>query len=173
MPDRPNGVPSYSAPRCPVAPPCAAPTRPARDVCGFWIRQVNTNYIVRAFEETFERLFSNRWTVTARVVLLPNRPNGVPSYSAPRCPVAPPCAAPTGPARGVSGFRIRKIPRHDLHEKGVQRQIGVGTHVSCQERRAIFVLLIKLWSNASPPLVLFPRRFYPNMPCMKRAYREK
>ena len=49
MPDRPNGVPSYPAPRCPVAPPCGAPTRPARGVSGFWIRQVGfqqSKYII-------------------------------------------------------------------------------------------------------------------------------
>ena len=39
-PDRPNGVPSYPAPPRPAAPPCAASTRPARGVSGFWIRQV-------------------------------------------------------------------------------------------------------------------------------------
>ena len=39
-PDRPNGVPSYPAPPRPAAPLCAAATRPARGVSGFWIRQV-------------------------------------------------------------------------------------------------------------------------------------
>ena len=38
-PDRPNGVPSYPAPPSPAAPLCAAPTRPACGVSGFWIRQ--------------------------------------------------------------------------------------------------------------------------------------
>ena len=40
------------------------------------------------------------------------------------------------------------IPGHALHEEGLQRQIGVGTLVSSQERRALFVLLIKRWSTA-------------------------
>ena len=53
--------------------------------------------------------FSIRWRARARVVFLPDRPNCVPSYPAPRCPVAPPCALPTRPARGVSGFWIRQV----------------------------------------------------------------
>ena len=32
-----------------------------------------------------------------------------------------------------------EIPKHALHEKGLQRQIGIGTMVSSQERRAHFV----------------------------------
>ena len=40
-PDRPDGVPSYLAPPRLAATPCAAPTRPARSVSGFWIRLVN------------------------------------------------------------------------------------------------------------------------------------
>ena len=34
------------------------------------------------------------------------------------------------------------VPGHALHEKGLQRQIGAGTLVSSQERRALFVPLI-------------------------------
>ena len=34
------------------------------------------------------------------------------------------------------------FPGHALHEKCLQRQIAVGTRVSSQERRALFVLLI-------------------------------
>ena len=42
-------------------------------------------------------------------------------------------------------------------EEGLQRQIGVGTLVSCQERRTLFVPLINRWSTADfvPPSV-FP-----------------
>ena len=57
-------------------------------------------------------MFSIRWRARARVVFLPDRPDGVPSYPTPRCPVAPPCAAPTRPARGVSGFWIRQVGLH-------------------------------------------------------------
>ena len=52
-----------------------------------------------------------------------------------------------------------KVPGHALHEEGLQRQIGVGTLVSSQERRALFVPLINRWSNAGQPLILFLRRF--------------
>ena len=31
------------------------------------------------------------------------------------------------------------VPEHALHEKGLQRQIGVGTLVSSQERRTVVV----------------------------------
>ena len=34
------------------------------------------------------------------------------------------------------------FPGHALHEEGLQRQIGVGTLVSSQERRALLVPLI-------------------------------
>ena len=39
-PDRRNGVPSYPAPPRSAARPCPAPTRPARGVSEFWVRQV-------------------------------------------------------------------------------------------------------------------------------------
>ena len=37
-------------------------------------------------------------------------------------PAASPWAAPTRPARGLSGFLLRQVPGHALHEKGLQRQ---------------------------------------------------
>ena len=37
---------------------------------------------------------------------------------------------------------VERIPGHALHEKGLQRQIGVGTLVSTQERKALFVPLV-------------------------------
>ena len=45
------------------------------------------------------------------------------------------------------------IPGHALHEKGLQRQIGIGTLVSSQERRALAVLLINRLSTADQPRV--------------------
>ena len=70
-------------------------------------------------------------------------------------PPARPCAAPHRPARGMSGFWTRQviIPRHALHEKGLQRQISVGTLVSSQERRALAVPLINRLSTACQPRV--------------------
>ena len=45
------------------------------------------------------------------------------------------------------------IPRHALHEKGLQRQIGVGTLVCSQEWRAAVVPRINRLSTAYQPLV--------------------
>ena len=63
-----------------------------------------------------------------------------PSSALPR-PV-PPCRS-----RGMSGFWIRQVPEHALHEKGSQRQ-GVDPLASSQERRALLVLLINRSSTA-------------------------
>ena len=45
------------------------------------------------------------------------------------------------------------IPGNALHEKGLQRQISVGTLLSSQERRALFVPLINRRLTADEPLV--------------------
>ena len=45
------------------------------------------------------------------------------------------------------------IPGHALHEKGLQRQKGVGPLVGSQERRALLVPLINRLSTAYQPLV--------------------
>ena len=45
-------------------------------------------------------------------------------------------------AYNVAAFDIRHVPGYALHEKGLQRQTGVGTLVSSQERRAIAVSVI-------------------------------
>ena len=58
------------------------------------------------------------------------------------------------------GFWIRQVPGHALHEKGLQRQIGVGTVVSSQERRALLVPRLNRWSTVCfvpPPVYIgFP-----------------
>ena len=62
------------------------------------------------------------------------------------------------------------IPGHGLHEKGLQRQIAVGTLVNSQQRRALAVPLLNRgqtadkprmnrWSTAGQPRALFPHRF--------------
>ena len=55
---------------------------------------------------------------------------------------------PIGISRGGS-----TIPGHALHEKGLQRQTGVGPLVSSQERRAAVVPLINRLSTAGKPPV--------------------
>ena len=54
------------------------------------------------------------------------------------------------------------IPGHALHEKGLQRQIGDGTLVSSQERRALAVPLINRGSTADfvPPSVYIRFRVF-------------
>ena len=47
----------------------------------------------------------------------------------------------------------RGIPGHALHEKGLQRQKGVGTLVSSQEQRALLVPVINRLSTACQPVV--------------------
>ena len=41
--------------------------------------------------------------------------------------------------------RKESVPGHALHEKGLQRQIGVGTLVNSQQRRAFVVPVINRW----------------------------
>ena len=52
-------------------------------------------------------------------------------------------------------FSLRKIPGHALHDNGLQRQIGIGTLVSSQKRRALAVPVMNRWSIADfvPPSV--------------------
>ena len=45
------------------------------------------------------------------------------------------------------------VPGHASHENGLQSQIGVGTVVSSQERRALLVPRSNRWSTAGQPLV--------------------
>ena len=46
------------------------------------------------------------------------------------------------------------IPGHALHEKGLQRQIGVGTLVSSQEQRALLVPVTNRGSTGCQPVVI-------------------
>ena len=54
-------------------------------------------------------------------------------------------------------WRCRAVfPRHALHEKGSQRQKGVGPLVSSQERRALLAPLINRLSSACQPFIVPP-----------------
>ena len=88
---------------------------------------------------------------------------GVPSCLDPSRPTAPPCAAPTRPARGMPAFWIPQmdstgmrltqnfvVPRHALH--GTHSQKPHGRLVGSQERRAAIVPRIKRWSTAGVAL---------------------
>ena len=66
----------------------------------------------------------------------------------------------------IEMFLPCKIPGHALHEKGLQRQKGVGPLVSSQRERALAVPVIKRLSTAvnrrstaGQPVILFLRRF--------------
>ena len=52
-----------------------------------------------------------------------------------------------------------QIPGNALHEKGLQRQKGVGPLVSSQEQRALLVPVINRLSTAGQPRILFLHRF--------------
>ena len=81
---------------------------------------------------------------------------GMPSSLDPASPVNKPSVPyvdmklPLGLASGYAitcsasnlNWRVCCFPGLALHEKGLQRQIGVGTLLSSQERRALFVPLI-------------------------------
>ena len=60
---------------------------------------------------------------------------------------------PTRRARCVSGFWTRQVPGHALHEEGLQRQIGVGTLVNSQQRRALAVPVLNRGQTAGQPVV--------------------
>ena len=52
------------------------------------------------------------------------------------------------------------FPGHALHEKGLQKQKGVGPLVSSQEQRALLVPRINRSSTAGQPRILFPHSVY-------------
>ena len=54
--------------------------------------------------------------------------------------------------QGMSGNNL-VVPGHALHEKGLQRQIGVGTLVNSQQRRALAVSVINRGSTGYKPRV--------------------
>ena len=61
-----------------------------------------------------------------------------------------------------------------LHEKGLQRQIGDSPLVCSKERRVLKVPRMHCRSTTGQPLCLLFLRFkFPDMPCMKRVYRDK
>ena len=107
---------------------------------------------VRVFGKSFRRRVFDALGGRGTLASWANCSVGVPS-----CPAPPrrPAVRPD-PTRGTFGFSIRQIPGHVLHEKGLQRQKGVGTRVSSQERRALFVPVINRLLNADfvPPSVL-------------------
>ena len=72
----------------------------------------------------------------------------------------PLCSRYRVPACGLDGISlVRAFPGYALHEKGLQRQKGVGTFVSIQERREHFAPPIKRGCTARQPLTVFPHRF--------------
>ena len=108
-PDRPNGVPSYPAPPHLAAPPCAAPSRPARSVSGFWIRQVGLHRIslIRASGESFRRRVFDALGGTRKACLLGEQFCWHPILPD---PAPPPRRAPRpDPLVVCPSFRLHKI----------------------------------------------------------------
>jgi hypothetical protein len=52
----------------------------------------------------------------------------------------------------VTVFWIRQVPGYALHENGLLTQIDVGTLVSSQERRALFIQRLNRWFSSSTGL---------------------
>ena len=154
-PDRPNGVLSYPAPPRPAQPFRRALPRPDRPVVcpGFGFdRFIRIRLFVRPKRRSGQ-LSSVRWWARGTDVSWANRTVDVPSGPAMHRP------APTRPwyVRVLdSAGSMHKFPGHALHEKGLQRQIGVVTLVSSQERRALAVPRMNRLSTARfvPPSVL-------------------
>ena len=120
-------------------------------------------------EECSGDVFSMPWGVRGTLVSWANCSVGVPSCPAPpRHPAVRP--DPTRPWY-VRVFKItviaiiasynfsHDIPGHALHEKGLQGQVGDGTVVHSQERRAAIAPWISRLSTADKPRVLFLHRF--------------
>ena len=84
-----------------------------------WFRSsigLNRISFVRASEETSRTVSSIRWRARGRVVSWPDRPDGVPSYPAPAPFAAPPCAAPTRPARCVRVLDSTNEERYQIQD---------------------------------------------------------
>ena len=78
----------------------------------------------------------------------PVLPGPTPPRPALRHSAAPPRAARPVVYTGFGFGGTLKDPGHALHEKGLQRRIGIGPLVSSQERRAAVVPRINCWSTA-------------------------
>ena len=95
-PDRPDGVPSYPPPPRLASPPCAAPTRAARGLSGFWIRQV----MLYTSSENCTR--GSRYSISISICRIPN----------PDIPRASRVGAPGGAAgRGRARLGANRIIR--------------------------------------------------------------
>ena len=110
-------APNPARPR-PAAPP-GAPTRPARDMSGFWFdRSVYIGF--RLFVLPKRRpgqclRFAGEQEGGLFLAGSTRRRHGVPIYAAPP-PLAPPCAAPTRTARSVCGFLITQVLFQHIHD---------------------------------------------------------
>ena len=126
--------------------PRPAPTRPA--LPPLRVLDSTSRYIRDILCSCFRKNFHDSCPQCRRKQnghLFPGRTKTSAFRFTPRGPAAPPCAAP---ARGISGFCIRQVPRHALREKGLQRQRGVGPLVSSQDRGAHVVPRIIRGSSA-------------------------
>ena len=94
-----------------------------------------------------------------------------PSAFHPARPAPPRCRAVRQPVPirpwfvRVLGSTGLHIPENGLHEKGLQRQTGVGALAGSQEQRALLVSMINSLSTAGQPRFLFPHWFTWDFPC--------
>ena len=114
--NRPIGVLCCPAPPRPAVPPCAAPSRPARVMSGFWVRQVPPmvymGFLLFVLSNTRPgQLSSYPWKARRLVFSWANKPADGVTRPAPPCPAPPalPRPVPSRTACGMSGFWVRKV----------------------------------------------------------------
>ena len=148
------GVLFCPAPPRPAARPCAAPTRTARGMFGFWIRHGfdNKNAV---FPHRFAQDFFVFSDMPCMKIVYRDKKESV-HWSAARNEERARSRGSTAhqprinrgstadfvPPSVYMWFLLFVLPGHALHEKGLQRQIGVVPLVNSQQRRALAVPVI-------------------------------
>ena len=151
-PRRTDPSASHSARSRPAPPSRRAPPRPDPPVVcpGFGLDRLGLHRtsFVRASEGSPTTFFfgalevEHDWSCSGRTAAASVLPRRAPPSPAPPPLPAPPCHVPSAPPAGCLRF-----PGYALRVKGLQRQIGVGTSVSSQERRALLVPWLNRWST--------------------------
>ena len=169
-------MPSFAPPHRPL---CAAPTRPARYVSGFWTQYVTVKLQMQCHKPVDSQNKDRQRAVKVRALSSWQAGKGrtrFQRYFLQERKLAgmsdTKLKTTAGTKKGLKRspstvyFEEKKfIPGHALHMKGLQRQIGVCTLVSSQEQRARLVPVTNRLSTAGQPGVLFFHRFTKDFSC--------